>query len=430
MLQHKKLGHIYVGVDCHKQTHTAAIINAFKDKLDGITFNNDKNGFNSLINLVSKYISAEVTPVYGLEDCKHFGHSLSCYLLSKNFFVKVINATYTYAERKANPIISKTDDIDAFCIAKITLDKLDTLPNATTDDIYWTLKQLSKTRDAIVDTAVVYKNKLHAQLLHHYPDYKKFFTHFDTNTALAFWETYPNPKILKNTSISDIRDLICMSSNNYFKPSKAQKILDLVNNYGYVSNDYQEERDILIKTLVKQIRYNNEQLELIDKEIDAIVEKTGYKLHTFIGIDKVLSAKLISEIGNITRFSNASKLARYAGIAPVSFSSGSKDKQVNNKYGNRVLNSYFYLVACVNINQGSKNSIKLRNPIFLDYYLKKISEGKTKHQAMLQVMRRIVNIVYGMMKNKTEYVHPKALNDKLQAIHRERINKENAGQKK
>ncbi len=46
------------------------------------------------------------------------------------------------------------------------------------------------------------------------------------------------------------------------------------------------------------------------------------------------------------------------------------------------------------------------NPIFHAYFLRKISEGKTKSQALVCIMRRLVNIVYGMMKNKTEYIAP------------------------
>ena len=47
-----------------------------------------------------------------------------------------------------------------------------------------------------------------------------------------------------------------------------------------------------------------------------------------------------------------------------------------------------------------------RNPVFLEYYKRKVSEGKTKMQALVCVMRRFNNIIYGMMKNKTEYVMP------------------------
>ena len=392
--------------------------------LGSVKFNNNKEGFKTLTKFVSKYTSTEITPIYGLEDCNHLGHLLSNYLLSKNCDVKVVNATYTHSERKNNPIISKTDEIDSLCLAKVTLDRLEKLPNAINDDLYWTLKQLSKMREAILQTNIDYKHRLHAQLLHHYPNYNKFFTNFDCNTALALWENYPNPNILMKTPSEEIENLINTVSKGYFNYSKVEDIINYVKENDYLTIDYQKERDNLIKSLVKHIKYNNEQIKFMDREIEVVIQKTGYKLHTFIGIDKILSAKIISEIGNIDRFKSADKLARYAGIAPVSFSSGKKDKNVNNKYGNRKLNSYIYIVACVNINQGSKNAKKICSPIFLDYYLKKLSEGKTKHQAILQVMRRIINIIYGMMKNRSEYIHPKELSDEFQKKHRERIDKE------
>ena len=37
---------------------------------------------------------------------------------------------------------------------------------------------------------------------------------------------------------------------------------------------------------------------------------------------------------------------------------------------------------------------------------KKLKEGKTKGQALVCIMRRLVNIVYGMMKYKTAYELP------------------------
>ena len=52
-----------------------------------------------------------------------------------------------------------------------------------------------------------------------------------------------------------------------------------------------------------------------------------------------------------------------------------------------------------------KNGIP-NHPVFYDYYMRKIGEGKTKSQALVYIMRRLVNIVYGMMKNKTEYREP------------------------
>ena len=43
----------------------------------------------------------------------------------------------------------------------------------------------------------------------------------------------------------------------------------------------------------------------------------------------------------------------------------------------------------------SPKSGKPNNPIFYDYFCRKLGEGKTKSQALVCIMRRLVNIVYG-----------------------------------
>ena len=113
---HPKMKHIYVGIDCHKLTHTAAVINPFNEKLDVLTFNNTPSDFEKLINMVNKYTTDEITPIYGLEDTKHLGHALSTFLLNNNCKVYHVYSSLTYNERKKFPTISKTDEIDALCI--------------------------------------------------------------------------------------------------------------------------------------------------------------------------------------------------------------------------------------------------------------------------------------------------------------------------
>ena len=68
-------------------------------------------------------------------------------------------------ERKKNPIITKNDEFDSICIAKVLLDELDNIPFVQTDEIYWTLKQLVKMRNSIVENNIENKNKFHAQIL-------------------------------------------------------------------------------------------------------------------------------------------------------------------------------------------------------------------------------------------------------------------------
>ena len=99
------------------------------------------------------------------------------------------------------------------------------------------------------------------------------------------------------------------------------------------------------------------------------------------GIDTITAANLIAEIGDISKFSTAAKLARYSGVAPVTYASGKTDIQFSNQRGNRTLNSIFYKLAVAVTMTAGKNK-RIVNPFFYDYYNKKLAEGKTKRQAL------------------------------------------------
>jgi len=131
-------------------------------------------------------------------------------------------------------------------------------------------------------------------------------------------------------------------------------------------------------------------------------------LPSMAGIDVVTACQMMSCIGDVKRFATPAKLARYAGIAPVTHASGQKDTQFSNRRGNRELNSLFYGLA-VRVTSPIGANRKLVNVFFYDYYHRKISEGKTKRQALKCVQRRLVNIVWTMLTNSEEYVNPPVL---------------------
>ena len=253
---HRKLGFIYVGIDCHKATHTAVIISPFNDKLDTLTLKNTKEDFNKLLDMVSKYTSKDVSAIFGLEDTKHLGHSLCEFLLSHNQVVKHVNSNYTYNERKKHPIIDKTDELDAECIAKVTLDELDNLPDAKDDEIYWTLKQLIKMKRTISNNNTKLKNKLHAQLLHHYPNYKEFFSKIDNISALDFWETYPSPNMIKDLTVEELKE--GLNTKGKFPLNKANKILGLIKDYDYKEMIYQNKET----ELPHFVRFESDQMQI------------------------------------------------------------------------------------------------------------------------------------------------------------------------
>ena len=189
-----------------------------------------------------------------------------------------------------------------------------------------------------------------------------------------------------------------------FKLSKAEFILECVKSDGNTTRDFQESRDFITRSLVLDLEHQKETLTQLDKEIEKVLLSFDCKLTSMPGIGTAVAGKLLAEIGDIRRFSNADKLARYAGVAPVKFSSAGKGREQCSRQGNRQLHGLFYFLAVTMIavpKNGTPN-----HPVFHSYYMRKIGEGKTKSQALVCIMRRLVNIVYGMIKNKTEYREP------------------------
>ncbi|MDQ0271308.1 hypothetical protein J2S17_003196 [Cytobacillus purgationiresistens] len=235
--------------------------------------------------------------------------------------------------------------------------------------------------------------------------YKKFFSEVDGKTALALWERYPSPPCLDGVSTKNLTNFLLKASNNTCSMKKENKIVKLVKEDGCTTKEHQETRDFLVRSIVRDILFKKQEISYVEKELKELMSLLDFQLGTISGIELVTASALIAEIGDIRRFLNAGKLARFAGIAPVYFGSGGKGKEQKSKQGNRALHGLFYNLAVQQV-QVAKGSKRSRNPEFYAYYKKKLKEGKTKGQALACIKRRLLNIVYGMMKHKTAYELP------------------------
>ncbi|MGH1056358.1 IS110 family transposase [Bacillus paranthracis] len=402
---HNRQNYLYVGVDLHKEHHTAVIINCWQEKLGEIQFENKPSAFSKFLLEVETYVSAGVSVVFGLEDVGGYGRALAKYLVDHEQVVKEVNPALSFLERKSHVTTQKSDSWDAECVARILINKLNQLPDAKPNDLFWSIQQLVSRRNALVKAQSALKNQLHIQLNHHYPSYKKFFSELDGKTALAFWQQYPSPSCLEGANIKQLTAFLLDVSNNTCSVKKASDILKLVKEDGHTMKEYQETRNFLVRSIVREIEFKKKEMKYIERELKQLVNLLDYQLETMPGIELVTASALIAEIGDVRRFPNANKLARFAGIAPVYFGSGGKGKVHKSKQGNRALHALFYNLAVQQV-QVAKGSKMPRNPVFHAYYQKKLKEGKTKGQALVCIMRRLVNIVYGMMKYKTAYELP------------------------
>jgi len=91
-MKHRKERFIYVGVDLHKRTHTAVVINCWNEKPAVIPFENKPAAFPAMVEQVVCLVGEGQTVVFGLEDVGGYGRALAAYLVENGFTVKEVNA--------------------------------------------------------------------------------------------------------------------------------------------------------------------------------------------------------------------------------------------------------------------------------------------------------------------------------------------------
>lgn len=392
----------FVGIDNHKDQHTACVSDCFSRNLATFDIPNNPDSFKELtsrVNIISS--QNNLRPVFGLEDTKNFGQQLAKFLISTGNYLKEVPPIKTERKRSKSAHPDKSDPDDAAAIAKVLIQEFDKLQTVDTfDESYLAIRELSNQREALVKEQTKVKNRLHLLIHRQYPQYQKMFRDTFSKSALCFWERFSHPSYLKATSTSSLAHFLRSKSNKTVSTKAAQRILSLVLAQQRPS-ELELTRVVVIQSLVRHLRFLQNEIALVEKELKIIVPKTGLKLETLTGVDTVVAAKLINYIGDINRFSSANKLAKCAGIAPTKKSSGKKLRHKKTKGGRRRLNATIYYIALTQIGKdraGNPKNIKAR-----EYYLRKIAEGKSKKEALTCLMRRLCDIIYAMMKNKTEY---------------------------
>jgi transposase len=125
-----------------------------------------------------------------------------------------------------------------------------------------------------------------------------------------------------------------------------------------------------------------------DKELKELVASTGTTLMDLHGIGPSGAARLLVEVGDITRFPNRAHFASWNGTAPIDASSGDQVRHRLSRAGNRQINRVLHIMA----------TVQLRNPTEgRAYFDRKKASGKTSMEAMRSLKRRLSDIVYRRM---------------------------------
>jgi len=345
---------MFIGVDVHKNTHTAVAISPFGEKLFEITVGNYQKDFEVLTEKVET-MKGSLSPYFGLEDCHGYGERLAGYLVETYPVIHVPSIMVDRLRQNATHP-EKSDSLDALGVAKVMIQSIDTLPVYTISEESKRAKQikeLSMDRAYVVEERTRLKNQVHTLLYRIY------------NTAYA----------------TRYKDSFSLKALRYW--SMARPVCD----------------PFLLKTMKRKVRrllaIHTEVADLA-KDMQTLLNEGGYTINTASGCGVVIASAIVGEIGDIARFRSPGALAKYAGCAPRECSSGKTSRHRKTRSGNRRLNCAFHRMALSQISRMGNEKAKT-------YFKRKVSEGKSKPQALVCLRRQMVNIIWCMMKNKTVY---------------------------
>jgi len=104
--------------------------------------------------------------------------------------------------------------------------------------------------------------------------------------------------------------------------------------------------------------------------------------------------RILAETGDGSRFTNGSKLAAYAGLAPVTRQSGkSLNGESQSRRGNHRLKNAMFLAAFA----------ALRDPASKTFYDRKRAEGKRHNAALICLARRRCDVILAMLITRQPY---------------------------
>lgn len=378
----------YVGIDISKYKHDFCIIsNTGQVIVENYSFENNKKGFQTLLELLKPYNKSEVHIAF--EATGHYSLNLELFLIDQGFSFMKMNPLVIHQFLKARSLRkTKTDKADALSIVQYLM-SVPYKPNSNLLYNIYSLKSLCRTRELLIKERSKFAVLLTNELDKSFPELKPFFNNNISSTLLYILEKYKNSN---HIALMKDFDSIRKVSHGKFSYAKFAKLKELAkNSIGY----HDENSDLLISTYIQIYNNFNDKINPIDKQISTIIKELNPRMLSIPGIGELSAASILAEYGDIKNFSSPAKMLAFAGLEPSVIESGtlsSNGKMV--KHGSGHLRYSIMNAAMI---------ILRYSPTFYDFYLKKRSEGKCHRVALSHVCKKLIRVIYSLEKYNVDF---------------------------
>ena len=154
---------------------------------------------------------------------------------------------------------------------------------------------------------------------------------------------------------------------------------------------------MILDDLLESYRESQTHLRQTDEIVAKLHEelKDAQRIDTVPGFATTLSVLVAVEIGDINRFESASHLHSYAGVIPTTYSSGARTYHGHITKAGNVWLRWAALEAVI---PATKASLEIRG------LYSRLSRRKGPNVAKVAVARRLLTIIYRLLKEKRDYI--------------------------
>ncbi len=296
---------------------------------------------------------------------------------------------------------AKTDARDAYIIA----DAARVMPHTLraiepADETVSELEMLVGFDDDLATESTRAKNRLRGLLTQIHPSLEKVLgPRLDHPAVLALLERFGSPAQIRKAGRRRLVTLLRPKA-----PRMAERLVEDI----FAALDEQtvvvpgtDAAALIIPSLISSLGSVLDQRKLLAARIEELLEAhpLSQVLTSMPGIGVRTAARILINVGDGSAFATAGHLAAYAGLAPVTRSSGSSiHGEHPARRGNKQLKRAFYLAAFASLSQPESRA----------YYDRKRREGKHHVAALVALARRRIDVLFAMLRDGTFYQPPSA----------------------
>ena len=388
---------LYIGIDVAKDKHNCCVISSQGEILaDGFEFLNSREGFEKLVKLISSFREKDEKLKAGLESTGHYSANLLSFLIAQNIDTVVFNPLSVSLSRTAGTLRkTKTDKKDSRYIAQLLMAG-NCKPCQEPSYHISLLKSLSRARYRLVKESQPLKCR-YKRLIHIvFPEITAFFKkRLYSSSALNLLYRLPGAKDIADCNILSLAKILSDNSRGRFKRDTADALKALAKTS---IGNYNQGDALELRLVVQRILFFQCQADEIETQISALMKSINSPITSIPGIGDIIGAAILSEIGDIKRFSSPAKLLAFAGCEPSAYQSGNYTAANTPmvKRGSKYLRNALYQAV---------DKAFLKSPSFRDY-VKKKRLNKHHFVAMSHGMKKMTRVIFSVLTRNSPYFEP------------------------